>query len=51
MEDKKFKFSLFKETYTREFFIEKDNVFHIAPDAPKTNKMYLGAHSLYKDGK
>ena len=51
LKDKKLVFTVFKNPYTKEFFIEKDNVFHIAPDAPKTKRLYLGANSLYKDGK
>lgn len=51
LENMKLGFSFFKHLYTRRFFFENDNVFHIAPDAPRTKKLYLGANALYKDGK
>jgi organic radical activating enzyme len=47
----KMSFTQHKEYFTVDWFKHDNYLFHVAPDGPRTGKIYLGCNRLYKDGK
>ena len=45
-----FGFSNYKQLFTAEWYENYNKLYHIAPDGPRTKKLYLGCVKLYRDG-
>ena len=45
-----FGWSKHKQLFTPEWYETYNKLYHVAPDGPKTHKVYLGCIRLYKDG-
>lgn len=45
-----FRFSKHKQLFTDKWFEQFNKLYHVAPDGPRTHKLYLGCVRLYKDG-
>lgn len=50
-DEHKLKISKHKTFYSNEWFMNTNTLLHVAPDAPRTGKLYLGCVRLYFDGK
>ena len=47
----KLSFTIHKEKFRDEWWYNENYLIHVAPDAPKTGKLYFGCHRAYLDGK
>lgn len=44
-------FTKHKNFYSEEWFTYQNKLYHVAPDAPRTGKIFMGCNQAYKEGK
>lgn len=50
-ENAQLNFTKHKNFYSEEWFKYQNKLYHVAPDAPRTGKIFLGCDKAYQDGK